>query len=81
MNPRFGRIHERDGQTDTARRHRPRLHSIARQKQVWHVYGRQEYALATSINFTEGRGVHGEVTEGTPVVHGAQSVSSDKRTN
>jgi len=28
----FDRIHERDGQTDTARRHRPRLHSIARQK-------------------------------------------------
>jgi len=33
---RFDRIHERDkqtdGHTDTASQHRPRLHSIARQK-------------------------------------------------
>jgi len=30
----FGRIHGRDGQADTAR-HRPRLHSIMRQK--WYI--------------------------------------------
>jgi len=52
---RFDSIHERDGWMDTARRQKPRLHSIARQKSVCISADQRQmqYNLSHSFFFTK----------------------------